>query len=205
MGWWHERVVPRIVDKALETKQVRVLRGRACAGLSGDLAEIGFGSGLNVAHYPGAVAGVWAVEPADLAWSLAQPRVAASAVPVHRAGLDGQALELPDDRFDTALSTFSLCTIPDVDAALGEVRRVLRPGGALHFLEHGRSPDASVARWQDRLQPIQYRLAGGCHLDRPIADLVERSGLVVEELETFYAVGPKPLAYLFLGRARKHA
>jgi ubiquinone/menaquinone biosynthesis C-methylase UbiE len=198
-------VVPRIVDKALETKQVRELRRRVCAGLSGDLAEIGFGSGLNVAHYPDVVAGVWAVEPSDLAWSIAQPRVAASTMPVRRAGLDGQALELPDDRFDTALSTFSMCTIPDVDAALGEVRRVLRPGGALHFLEHGRSPDASVARWQDRLQPIQYRLAGGCHLDRPIAELVERSGLVVEELDRFYAAGPKPLAYVFLGRARKVA
>ena len=205
MGWWHERVVPRIVDKALGTEQVRELRGRVCAGTSGDLVEIGFGSGLNLAHLPSGVSGVWAVEPSDLAWSIAQKHVAASPLTTRRAGLDGQVLELPDDRFDTALSTFSMCTIPDVDAALGEVRRVLRPGGALHFLEHGRSPDASVARWQDRLQPIQYRLAGGCRLDRPISDLVERSGLVVEELETFYAAGPKPLAYLFLGRARKVA
>jgi ubiquinone/menaquinone biosynthesis C-methylase UbiE len=203
VGWWHERVVPRIVDKALGTKQVRELRGRVCAGMSGDLVEIGFGSGLNVAHYANDVTGVWAVEPSDVAWSMAQEHVAGSPVPVRRAGLDGQALELPDDRFDTALSTFSLCTIPDVDAALAEVRRVLRPGGSLHFLEHGRSPDASVARWQDRLQPFQFRLAGGCHLDRPITELVERSGLVVEQLETFYAAGPKPLAYLFLGRARK--
>jgi SAM-dependent methyltransferase len=205
MGWWREHIVPRMVDTCLGTADVADLRTRAVAGLTGDVVEVGFGSGHNVAHYPDEVTGVWAVEPSDVAWSLAAPRMAGDSVPVRRAGLDGQALRLPADRFDSALSTFTLCTIPDPDAALAELRRVLRPGGRLHFLEHGRSPDRSVARWQDRLQPVQHRVAGGCHLNRPIADIVERSGLVVEELDAFYARGPKVLAYVFLGRARKAA
>ena len=203
MGWWRERVVPRIVDLALGTEEVRGYRERACAGLAGDVVEIGFGSGLNAPHYPAAVTGVWAVEPSDLAWQMAQPRIAATTVAVERAGLDGQRLDLPDGRFDAALCTFTMCTIPDVDAALAEVRRVLKPDGTLHFLEHGRAPDAKVARWQDRLEPIQYRLAAGCHLGRDIAGYVRRSGLEARELDTFYSKGPKAFGYLYLGTARR--
>lgn len=205
MGWWGEHVVPRVADKALGTAEVRKLRRRACSALSDDVIEVGFGSGHNVGHYPGEVAGVWAVEPSDVAWSIAQRRRGSSSVPVLRAGLDGQCLALPDDRFDSALSTFTLCTIVDVDAALAEIRRVLRPGASFHFLEHGRSPDSSVARWQDRLTPVQRRVSGGCHLNRDIGDVVARSGLVVDELETFYTTGPRPFAYVFLGRARNPA
>ena len=201
MGWWRERVVPRIVDSALSTSEVRRFRERVCAGLAGDVLEIGFGSGLNLAHYPPGVSGVWAIEPSDLAWQMAQPRIAAAGVPVQRAGLDGQRLDLPDQRFDAALYTYTMCTIPDLDAALAEVLRVLRPGGTLHFVEHGRAPDPAVARWQDRLQPIQYRVAAGCHLDRPIAEHLRRSGLAPVELDTFYAKGPKPFVFTYLGRA----
>lgn len=202
MGWWTEHVLPRVVDQVRSPAVTRA-RQRACAGLSGDVIEIGFGTGLNVAHYPDAVRGVWAVEPSDVSWRIAQPRIAASGVPIHRAGLDAQRLNMPDARFDTALSTLTMCTIPDLDAALAEVRRVLRPGGTLHFIEHGRSPDARVAVWQDRLQPLQGRIFGGCHIDRPIADYLMRSGLEIEELEEFYAQAPKSFAYTFLGRARR--
>ena len=181
------------------------MRQRACAGLTGDVVEIGFGSGLNVPHYPPEVTAVWAIEPSDVAWRKAQARIAARDVDVRRAGLDGQALDLPAERFDSALSTFTMCTIPDLDDALAELRRVLRPGAALHFVEHGRSPDADVARWQDRLQPIHGRIAGGCHLDRPIGDHLERSGLQIETLDTFYEKGPKPFGYISLGSARKRS
>lgn len=203
MGWWAQHAVPRINNKTLDTGEVREWRPRVCSGLRGDIAEIGFGSGLNVPHYPSAVTGVWAVEPSDVAWGLAQPRVAASSVPVVRAGLDGAALDLPDERFDAVLSTFTFCTIPDLDAALAEVLRVLRPGGALHFLDHGLSPEEPVARWQNRLTPVNKRIADGCHLNRSIPEYVSRSGLHVETLESFYGKGPKPLAYAFLGVCRK--
>jgi SAM-dependent methyltransferase len=190
-----------MVDRCCGLAAIDKLREPACAGLTGDVLEIGFGSGLNVAHYPAGVRRVTAVEPSDLAWRKAAPRVAGSTVEVVRGGLDGQRLDLPTASFDSALSTFTMCTIPDLDAALAEVRRVLRPGGLLHFLEHGLAPDEGVARWQHRLTPVQRRVAGGCHLDRPIVDAVERAGFRVEQVECSYGDGPKPFWCLYLGSA----
>lgn len=206
MGWWSDSLVPRATDVVLGAGPVRELRERVCAGLEGEVLEIGFGSGLNAPHYPPAVTTVWAVEPSDVAWGIAQARrQEGDRPPVTRAGLDGQVLDLPDASMDSALSTFTLCTIPDVEAALREVHRVLRPGGALHFLEHGLAPDPGVARWQHRLTPLQRRVAAGCHLDRPVDDLVESCGLAVEELERFYLGGAVPglkvAGHLYLGRA----
>ena len=137
MGMYGERVLPRIIDRACGIEAISPLRRRACEGLTGDVIEIGFGSGHNVAFYPSGVSSVTAIEPSDLAWSLAQERIAASPVKVVRAGLDGQALPFPDDSFDSALSTWTMCSIPDLHAALLELRRVLRPGGTLHYVEHG--------------------------------------------------------------------
>jgi ubiquinone/menaquinone biosynthesis C-methylase UbiE len=205
MGWWTDHVVPRIADRFLGLGEIHNLRERTCAGLAGDLVEVGFGSGLNCGHYPAEVRRVAAVEPSDVAWRMATPRLGSTHPAVVRVGLDGQALNLPDASYDCALSTFTMCTIPDLDAALAEIVRVLRPGGSLHFLEHGLSPDAGVARWQRRLQPLQRRVAGGCHLDRPIRAYVERSGLVPETIDSWYGMGPRPFGYLYLGRARKPA
>lgn len=202
MRWWDEQVVPRTTDRMLDSRQVHQLRDRVCRGLTGEVLEIGFGSGLNASHYPGTVARVLAVDPSSVAWGIAEHRrLAGAGTPVVRAGLDGEALDLPDDSADSALSTFSLCTIPDVATALREVARVLRPGGALHFLEHGLDPDPRVAAWQRRLTPVQRRVSGGCHLDRDITDLVSASGLVVEEVETSYLGWPKSFTHLYLGRA----
>jgi SAM-dependent methyltransferase len=158
VGFYDNRVLPRLVNLACGSPQVEPIRRRACAGLSGEVIEIGFGSGHNVPVYPAAVTRVTAVEPSDLAWQLAADRVAASRAPIERSGLDGQALPYPDDTFDTALSTMTLCTIPDAVAALRELRRVLKPGGTLHFVEHGLAPDESVRRWQHRLDPC----SSGC-------------------------------------------
>ncbi|MGZ4494903.1 MAG: class I SAM-dependent methyltransferase, partial [Nocardioides sp.] len=152
-------------------------------------------------HYPAAVTRVLAVEPSDVAWARSQGRRDSSPVRVVRAGLDGERLDLPDASVDCALSTFTLCTIPDAVAALREVARVLRPGGRLHFVEHGLSPDPGVARWQHRLTPVQRRLGGGCHLDRPVLDLMREAGLVVEDVATFYAARPRAAAYVYAGRA----
>ena len=168
MGFYENQVVPRLLDLAMSRRELTPIRVRVAASLEGDVLEIGFGSGLNVPHYPPAVTRVRAVDPATIGRKLAAKRIAASRVPVEYADLDGQALSLQSDSVDHVLTTWTLCSIPDVDRALSEIRRVLRPGGSFHFVEHGRSPNAKVASWQDRLTPIQRRVAGGCHLNRPI-------------------------------------
>lgn len=186
MGVYDDRVLPRLVNCACGVRGLQRHRRRICAGLRGHVVEIGFGSGLNAPFYPPAVSSVDAVEPADLAWDLAGERVAESSVPVRRIGLDGQSLPLADASCDTALSTWTLCTIPDVTAALAEVRRVLRPGGTLHFVEHGLAPEERVRRWQHRLEPVQRRVAGGCHLTRDIRDLLVGAGFEIDHLDEFY-------------------
>lgn len=202
MSLYRRAVLPRVINCACGAKSAYPNRRRVCAGLVGEVIEIGFGTGHNVPFYPAAVTRVAAVEPADLAWKLATKRLADSAVPVDRSGLDGQALPFPDDSFDSALSTWTMCTIPDLDAALLEIRRVLKPGGKLHFLEHGYAPDESVLRWQRRLEPTNKRLFGGCHLTRRIGDTVTAAGFDLVEIEQFYEEGtPKPMGALNLGVA----
>jgi SAM-dependent methyltransferase len=204
MGCYADRVLPRIIDVACGVKTAGPLRRRVCEGLTGEVLEIGFGTGHNVPYYPPTVTGVTAIEPSDLGWRLAGKRVRASSIPVRRAGLDGQSLPFVDDSFDAALSTWTLCTIPDAEAALREVRRVLRPGGTLHFLEHGLAPeeDPGVRRWQHRLEPVNKRLFGGCHLTRPTADLVTAAGFTITDMDVFYEKGaPKPMGADSLGVA----
>lgn len=201
MGIYEDRVLPRLVDLCCGSQQMNSERQRVCAGLHGRVVEIGFGSGRNVPFYPDSVQSVSAVEPADLGWRMAAGRLAAATVPVERAGLDGQALPFEDDSFDSALSTWTLCTIPDVEAALAEVRRVLAPGGTFHFVEHGLAPDAGVQKWQHRFNPVQKALAGGCHLDRDIRGLIEAAGFKIRDIDRYYQQGPKPWVAFSLGTA----
>jgi ubiquinone/menaquinone biosynthesis C-methylase UbiE len=203
MGFYQDQVLPRFVNVALSGRDFAQIRSRVAAGLEGDILEVGFGSGLNVPHYPAAVQRVWAVDPATLGRQLAASRLAAAPVPVEFIGLDGERLPLESGTVDHVIVTWTLCTIPNPNVALGEIHRVLRPGGDLHFVEHGRSPDPGVARWQDRLTPLQRRVFGGCHLNRSVDQLVADSGLELTRLENYYMRGPKPFGYTFEGVARK--
>lgn len=202
MGLYHDRVLPHVVELTCGGAKMEKWRRKATDGLHGTVVEIGFGSGLNVPCYPDEVERVVAVEPSTVARRMAAERVAASPVLVEHVGLDGQSIPLPDDSCDTALCTFTLCTIPDVDRALAELRRVVRPGGTFHFLEHGSAPDPGVRRWQQRLEPIQKRMGGGCHLTRDTVDVITGGGFEILDVESRYMAGPKPYTFFTWGRAR---
>ena len=196
MPFYKEQVVPRLVALTCGASALAGLRARTVSGLSGEVVEIGFGSGFNVPHYPAEVERLLAVEPSTTAWRMATRRIQASPVPVEQVGLDGQDLPLGDASCDGAICTFALCTIPDPEAALAEVHRVLRPGGRFHLLEHGLSPDSRVAAFQRRVDPLERRIADGCHLTRDPVALVTGAGVTVEELEQRYGAGPRAWSYL---------
>jgi len=205
MGIWEDRLLPHVINVACGAKDIHPLRERACSGLTGTVLELGFGSGLNCSLYPEAVTDVLAIEPADRAWDMAAKQRSESAAPVARAGLDGQRLDLANDSVDSALITFTLCTIPDADTALQEVARVLKPGGTVHIAEHGASPDPSVARWQQRLDPMQQRVFGGCHLTRDPILMLAAAGFTDADIQTGYVnkVGPmRPWMFGYSGSAR---
>ncbi len=204
MALYGARVLPHLLNVVMNNKQSRRIRARVCEGLSGEVVEIGFGTGHNLPFVPTTVTRLYAVEPSGVGVRLASERIATSNVDVDVVGLDGQRLPLADESVDNALCTWSLCTIPDPVAAVREVSRVLRPGGRLHFVEHGASPDVGVRRWQERLNGVQQRLFGGCNLNREIDAILIEGGLRIEQLDTYYGKGePKPFAWFNEGRAVK--
>jgi ubiquinone/menaquinone biosynthesis C-methylase UbiE len=203
MGFYRDRVFPRVMNLACNTRETRRIRAEVCAPLAGEVLEIGFGTGLNLPHLPDSVARVMAVDPLERGRELAADRLAATPAIVDFVGLDGQSLELEDNTVDAALSTWTLCSIPDPVAAVREIGRVLRGGGVFHFVEHGRAPDPGVRKWQDRLNGIERRVACGCNLNRDIPAIIEQGGMTVTTLDTFYAKGdPKIVGWTFQGTAR---
>lgn len=201
MRLYTDRFLPHLVHWVLRGGTFRRLRQECLRGLSGTVLEVGFGSGLSLPWYPREVTRLWFVEPSHEARRMAHAAIAAAPFPVEPLGDTAESIPLADASVDAVVSTWTLCTIPDVETALREMRRVLRPDGQFRFVEHGRSPEPRVARWQDRLTPLQKRLAGGCHLNRPIDRLIEAAGFRLDRIDRFYVRGPKIGTYLYAGVA----
>ena len=205
MGWYGRTVFPRLMEWALGSEACSQERRRTLADARGEVLEIGFGTGLNLPHYPQAgITSLTNVDPAELLPPRVQARIARAPFEVVHARLDAERLPFDDARFDTVVSTWTLCSIPDAVAALREIRRVLRPTGRFHFLEHGLSERPLVARLQHLWNPIQKVIACGCNVDRPIDDLVAASGLVTTSLERFDIAGDLPImAAMYRGVATR--
>jgi ubiquinone/menaquinone biosynthesis C-methylase UbiE len=204
MSIYGNHILPRILHLCASTKLINEQRANALKETGGVVLEIGFGSGLNLPFYSKRVKRLMAVEPSLTARKLAVKAISEAPFPVEFAGLDGQSLALPDASVDQVVSTLTLCTIPDPEKALKEIARVLKPGGMFIFMEHGHAPDASVAKWQDRLNGIQQTIMGGCNLNREIDKLIRSAPLKLEKLNNFYFEGmPRPMAYTYQGHARK--
>ena len=202
MSLYERLVLPRLVHFVCGLETHRRQRLKLVPGAAGDVLELGFGSGLNLAHYdPSAVRKVWALEPAAEMWDLAQEAVRRSALPVELLQASAEAIPLPDESVDTVVMTYTLCTIPDAPRAIGEAHRVLRPGGRLLFCEHGSAPDERVRRWQERINPLWRRLAGGCNVNRHAPSLIAAGGFRVDQLSTMYLPGWRLASFNFWGSA----
>jgi len=202
MGFYQNRVLPHVINMAMRQKNLAAYRGRVVRAAEGRVLEVGIGSGLNLPFYPAKVASVIGVDPSKKLLAMARSARRQGSLLVHF--IEGTAESIPLDRasVDTVITTWTLCSIPDASRALCEMRRVLRPGGRLLFVEHGRSPDAKVRWWQDHLTPLWKRMGGGCHLNRAIEPLIGGAGFEFERLKTGYMSGPKPMTYMYEGSAR---
>lgn len=202
MSFYQRQVVPYLVHLSMRQERLEEYRRRVVPAAKGRVLEIGVGSGLNFRFYPNETKQVIGLDPSPKLLSMARSAIDGATQPIELVEGSAEALPLEDESIDTIVSTWTLCSIPDVKRGLEEARRVLRPDGRFLFIEHGRAPEANVSRWQSRLTPIWTRFAGGCHLDRPIDQLIEASGLRLERLNTGYMEGPKLLTFLYEGSAR---
>jgi SAM-dependent methyltransferase len=205
MGVYAKYVFPHLMDWAMGSRRLQEQRREALMPLHGEVLEIGFGTGLNLPHYPSAATRIIALEPARLLPRKVSHRIAAAPMPVTIVQGSAEHLPFHDHRFDCVVSTWTLCTIPNVLAALREIGRVLKPGGRFVFLEHGRSNAPAVARWQDRLNPLQQRIGAGCNMNRPIDRLITEAGLTLGQLERFQMPGmPRLVGEMYRGVASAH-
>lgn len=203
MGFYNRHILPRLLDKACGIGPITKQRAKVVPLAEGVVLEIGIGSGQNLPHYnPETVTRIIGVDPDDAIWKRSQKRREACSIDVERIGLSGEEIPLDKNKVDTVVVTYSLCTIPDPVKALREMTRILKPGGRLLFSEHGKAPDAAVAKWQSRIDPTWKKIAGGCHSGRDIPDLFKQADLHFETLEQMYIPGPKVLSYNYWGTAR---
>jgi ubiquinone/menaquinone biosynthesis C-methylase UbiE len=202
MGFYKDRIVPQLVYWAMRNRQLQPYRERVTSAASGRVLEIGVGSGLNLPLYPHNVNGIVGLEPAHRLVTMAREAAGRFRLQVQLIEGSAESIPLESGSIDTVLMSWTLCSIPEPIAALVEMRRVLRPGGQLLFVEHGLAPEEKVRRWQHRLTPVWKQIAGGCHLDRPIRDLIRQAGFEITHLDTGYMDGPRIMTYFYEGRAK---
>ena len=202
MGFYSDIILPRLCDLAMRNKQLVPYRERVIGAAEGRVLEIGVGSGRNLPFYRPPVREVLALEPAPRLIAMAQSASRASSMPVTFLEASAEAIPLDEHSVDTIVTTWTLCSIPEAATALADMRRVLRQGGKLLFVEHGLAPDEGVRRWQDRLTPAWRCISGGCHLNRPIRSMIEAAGFRIDRIETGYMPGPKPMTFMYEGSAR---
>jgi len=202
MSWYEEKMLPRLMNIACSSKPHHKQREKIVPRASGDVLEIGFGGGLNLAHYDqDKVRRIWGLEPSAGMRKLAEEKIADTKLDVELIDLPGEEIPLEDNSVDTVLITFTLCTIPEVATALDGMRRVLKSGGQLLFSEHGKAPDANVVKWQDRMNPVWKKISGGCNMNRDIPALLDAAGLEIQDDNRMYTPGLKSLSYMYWGAA----
>ena len=204
MSFYEHRILPHLVDWSMRQPTFNEYRSRALQNAEGCVLEIGIGSGLNLPHYRNVVKHVIGLDPSSKLLAMAGGAGKTAVLSVELVQGSAEAIPLENESVDTVVSTWTLCSVPTVEGALAEIRRVLKKDGRLLFVEHGLSPDSRVRRWQDRLTPMWKRIAGGCHLNRPIAQLIEGAGFRIEHVATGYMQGPRPMTFMYEGSARRH-
>jgi ubiquinone/menaquinone biosynthesis C-methylase UbiE len=202
MGFYKDRILPYLIHHAMRQKDLAAYRSRVVPAAEGRVLEIGVGSGLNLPFYSAKVRHVIGLDPSPKLLSMARQAARPAMAPAEFVEGSAEAIPLEDRSVDTVVTTWTLCSIPDAPRSLREMRRVLKPGGRLLFVEHGRAPDASVGWWQDHLNPAWKRIGGGCHLNRAIKTLIEGAGFQFERIETGYMRGPRPMSFMYEGSAR---
>lgn len=202
MGFYARRIVPWMIDKVMTGDVVEADRAVIVPRASGAVLELGMGSGHNLGFYGPEVKALHAVEPSAELAAMARKRTGEVSFPVEIAEVSAETMPFDDNSFDSAVVTWALCSIPDMTAALSEVRRVLKPGGALHFVEHGLAPEVSVAGWQNRLNPLWRPFSGGCNMNRPMDLEIEAAGFRIDDADNGYVEGPRILSYTYRGSAR---
>ncbi len=204
MGLYQDHVLPRLIHLSMRQRNLAAYRARVIPAAQGCVLEIGIGSGLNLPYYGTTVERVIGLDPSPQLLAMAREAARRTSIPLEFVEKSAEAIPLYNRSIDTVVTTWTMCSIPDAQRALGEMRRILKPEGRLLFVEHGRSPDPGVRRWQDRLTPVWRRIGGGCHLNRAIGELIEGAGFRIERMEMGYMRGPKPMAYMYEGVARPH-
>jgi ubiquinone/menaquinone biosynthesis C-methylase UbiE len=202
MGLYDDWIVPVLTDLSMRNKRLRPFRDRVAGAAEGRVLDVGTGSGLNLPFYKNQAGEIFGLDPSPLLLARARANSQHTQIPTQLLEGSAECIPLADRSMDTIVMTWTGCSIPNIRAALREMRRVLSPGGRLLFVEHGRAPEPNVARWQDRLDPFWHRLAGGCHLNRKIDDLLSDAGFRIERLDNGHIPGPRIMTFLYEGAAR---